>query len=164
MGTNLTGVLKLCNKGLPSYVTRCLYSGRCTTFKVGVSCCHGESYGQMSIQDIRAMLKKNTPWKINMKSKNGKVWKMMFLFNWMILRFQPLIFTGVCQKNHEINSLSSPRPRRRVVSSLHRGRYLVLWAPPREPGAGTVGEGPSSNREVLRNFLDKVIWFASIRL
>ncbi len=66
---------------------------------------------------------------------------MIFLFNWMILRFQPLIFTGVCQKIHEINSLSSPRPRRRVVSFLHRGRCLVLWAPPREPGAGTLEKG-----------------------
>ena len=36
-----------------------------------------------------------TPLKFNMEPKVMEVWKMIFLFSWVILRFQPLNFRGV---------------------------------------------------------------------
>ena len=36
----------------------------------------------------------NTPRKVKMEHKHGGGWKMIFLFNWVIFRFQPLIFRG----------------------------------------------------------------------
>ena len=37
----------------------------------------------------------STPWKINIEHKNGGLVQMMFLCNWVVFRFNILIFRGV---------------------------------------------------------------------
>ena len=39
------------------------------------------------------------PWKLTCNPKM-KVWKMLFLFKWVIFRFQPLVFRGVVKHTH----------------------------------------------------------------
>ena len=154
MRTNQTSVLELYNKGLSSWhVTRYLHSGRCTMFAAVVFCCRGECrVNKRYINHDLTITLKYTLAKLTWNPKM-EVWKMMFLLNWMILRGSMFFFRGCMSNRNATNSLSSPRPWRRVVSSLRRGRCLVLWDLPREPGGRHVLRiGPPSNPEVLRRF------------
>ena len=49
-------------------------------------------------KNCQVYLQLYTPWKINMQPKNGGLVQMMFLFNWVIFWFQPLIFRGLSSK------------------------------------------------------------------